>query len=172
MSNAPGRPRITLVVAHDRNLLIGGNNTLLWHLPDDLQHFKALTTGGAILMGRLTFESIGRPLPKRLNLVVSRNSNLLLPGAHVFANLPDALQFAQQEGHDDVFVVGGGTLYTEALPLADRLEITEVDAEYTGDTWFPEYRNDPHWQHTQETHHPADAAHAHAFVFRTYTRRR
>jgi dihydrofolate reductase len=171
MAVLPTLPRITLVVAHDRNLLIGGNNTLLWHLPDDLQHFKALTTGGAIAMGRLTFDSIGRPLPKRLNLVVSRNTDLVLPGAQVFPSLPAALQFAQQEGHDEVFVVGGGTLYAEALPLADRLEITEIDAAYTGDTWFPEYRNAPHWQLTQETHHPADDAHAHAFVFRSYTRR-
>jgi dihydrofolate reductase len=164
-------PKITLVVAHDRNRLIGGQNTLLWHLPNDLQHFKTLTTGGAIVMGRLTFDSIGRPLPKRLNLVVSRNPTLELPGTEVHPNLDAALQSASAQGYKEVFVVGGGMLYAEALPRAHRLEITEIDAEYTGDTWFPSYQNDPSWVRTQESQHPADERHPHAFIFRTYERR-
>jgi dihydrofolate reductase len=110
-------------------------------------------------------------LPKRLNLVVSRNPALELPDTEVHPNLDAALQSARAQGYEEVFVVGGGMLYAEALPRAHRLEITEIDAEYTGDTWFPSYQNDPSWVLTQETQHPEDERHPHAFVFRTYERR-
>lgn len=171
LSGDPSLPEITLVVAHDKNRLIGGQNTLLWHLPDDLQHFKKRTSGGAIVMGRLTFDSIGRPLPHRFNAVVSQNPHLELPGAHVYPDLRSALDGVKKAGYDRVFVVGGGTLYAQCLPLAQRLEITVVDAEYTGDTWFPAYEEDPTWLLREETHHPADERHPHSFVFRTYVRR-
>lgn len=131
----PTLPRLTLIVARDRRGGIGRDNTLPWHLPEDLQHFKASTLGHPIIMGRRTFESIGRALPGRRNLVVSRNPDWTHAGCERAASLQEALRMCQ--GQADAFVIGGGQLYAEALPVADRLLITEVDTDAAADTFFP-----------------------------------
>jgi len=130
---------VTLVAAVARNGVIGVDGGLPWHLPDDLRRFKELTLGHVLVMGRRTYESIGRPLPGRTTVVVTRNS-AWDPGAedvHVAAGLPEALALGAAID-PEVFVVGGAQVYTEALPCADRLELTWVDAEPAGDTVFPE----------------------------------
>lgn len=152
------------IVAHDQNLLIGGGNNLLWHLPDDLKFFKDRTRGFPIIMGRKTFDSLGRPLPGRRNMVVSRQAQWSAEGVEVFATLDLALAALQGS---DVFIVGGGEIYRLALPLIDVLYVTEVHATLEGgDTWFPEYRD--RFIQTDRQDHPADERHAYAFSFRTF----
>jgi dihydrofolate reductase len=134
-AGAAARPRLSLIVAMARDRVIGRDGKLPWHLSADLKRFKALTMGHHIVMGRKTWESIGRPLPGRTSVVVTRNASYAAAGAHVAASFDSALALA----HDDseVFVIGGGQIYRQALPLADRIYLTEVDAEYPGDTFFP-----------------------------------
>ena len=129
------RPRLSLIVAMARNRVIGRDGKVPWHLSADLKRFKALTMGHHIIMGRKTWESIGRPLPGRISVVVTRHPAYAAPGAYPVDSLNSALKMAQ---HDtEVFVIGGGEIYREALPLADRIYLTEVDAEFAGDTFFP-----------------------------------
>lgn len=129
-------PPLSIIVARDRNGVIGVNNRLPWHISEDLKRFKALTMGHAIIMGRRTFESIGRALPGRLNIVVSRRGEVTLPEGVVrvssFAQALEAARAASQ-----AFVIGGRELFEHALPLAQRLYVTEVDGEFQGDTFFP-----------------------------------
>jgi dihydrofolate reductase len=149
------------IVAHDQNLLIGGGNNLLWHLPDDLKYFKDRTRGFPIIMGRKTFDSLGRPLPGRRNMVVSRQANWSAEGVEVFATLDLAL--AALQGSDG-FIVGGGEIYRMALPLIDVLYVTEVHAAIEGgDTWFPNYSEG--FTETAREDHPADERHAYAYSF-------
>ena len=119
--------RISLIAALARNRVIGRGNQLPWHLPEDLKRFKALTMGHPVLMGRKTFESIGRELPGRLNLVISRAG----------LSLDDALKKARESGTDEAFVIGGAQVYELALPKADRLLLTLIDRDVEGDTFFP-----------------------------------
>lgn len=154
--------QIQLLAALDRNRAIGRGGELPWHLPADLQRFKALTLGHAILMGRLTAESIGRALPGRRNLVLTRSGQAPCPGQEAVTSLQVAIDIA---GDDDLMVIGGGQIYALALPLASQLRLTWVDTEVKGaDAWFPQF--DPaDWRVTDEQRHPADARHAHAFCF-------
>jgi dihydrofolate reductase len=127
---------VALIVAYARNGVIGRDGDLPWHLPTDLKHFRELTTGGTVVMGRKTYESIPerfRPLPGRRNLVLSRDPGYAAPGAEVFGGLDAALA----AGGADCFVIGGATTYAEVLPLAGRVWATEIDAEVEGDTFFP-----------------------------------
>jgi dihydrofolate reductase len=127
---------VSLVVAYARNGVIGRDGDLPWHLPSDMKHFRELTTGGTVVMGRKTYTSIPerfRPLPGRRNLVLSRDPSFAAPGAEVFDGLDVALDACGR----DCFVIGGGATYAEALPLADRVWATEVDADVAGDTYFP-----------------------------------
>lgn len=126
---------ISIIVAVAENWVIGGNNQLLWHISEDLKRFKSLTSGHSIIMGRKTFESIGRPLPNRKNIVVSRNANLVIDGCIIVNSLNEALEIT--EGEDEVFVVGGGELYRQALPLAKKMYLTKVHKTFEGDTTFP-----------------------------------
>ena len=126
---------ISIIVAVAENWVIGGNNQLLWHISEDLKRFKALTSGHSIIMGRKTFESIGRPLPNRKNIVVSRNSNLIIEGCIIVNSLNEALEITV--GEDEAFVVGGGELYRQALPLAKKMYLTKVHKNFEGDTVFP-----------------------------------
>lgn len=127
---------ISIIVAVARNGVIGGGNTLLWHISEDLKRFKALTTGHPVVMGRKTFESLGRPLPNRTNVVVTRQ-HIEIPGCTVSGSLEEALAlFPAQE---EVFVTGGGQIYAQALPLADRIYLTTVMRDYEGDTRFPDW---------------------------------
>lgn len=131
----PPAPRLTLVVARARHGVIGRDNTLPWHLPEDLQHFKATTMGHPILMGRRTFESIGRPLPGRRSIVLSRDPGWAREGCERAGSLDEAIALCA--GLPEAFVVGGAAVYAQALPRADRLIVTEVDLEVDGDAWFP-----------------------------------
>jgi dihydrofolate reductase len=128
--------RIVIVAAVGRNGVIGIENRLPWRIPEDLARFKELTMGSAIVMGRATFESIGRPLPGRTNIVLTRRGDWSHRGVRVAASLEEALDLARDEGKD-VFIVGGAEVYKEALKVAHRMELTEVDAEPEGDTVFP-----------------------------------
>ena len=130
-------PRVSVIAALAKNRVIGIENRLPWRLPEDLAHFKALTLGHPILMGRKTFESLGRPLPGRTNIVITRNPDYRPEGALVAGSIPAALALCSDV--DEVFFIGGAELYAQAIPLADRLYLTEVDADAEGDAWFPDY---------------------------------
>jgi len=135
-------PRLCLIAALAENRVIGRDNQLPWHLPADLRHFKALTLGKPIIMGRKTWDSLGRPLPGRLNLVVSRQADLQLEGAEVFASLEQAIarasQWATAQGVDELMLIGGAQLYELGLAMAERLYLTRVALSPQGDAWFPE----------------------------------
>ena len=133
----PTKPRIALIAALAQNRVIGVNNTLPWRLPEDLQHFKALTLGHHIMMGRKTFESIGRVLPGRTTVIVSRTGYNAPAGCLVTDSIAAALDACA--GDAEVFFVGGAQLYAQVLPLADRLYLTEIQAEFDGDAWFPAF---------------------------------
>ena len=130
-------PRINVIAALAKNRVIGIENRLPWRLPEDLAHFKALTLGHPVLMGRKTFESLGRPLPGRTNIVITRNPDYRPGGVTLAASIPDAL--AACAGQDEVFFIGGAELYAQAIPLADRLYLTEVAIDAEGDARFPDY---------------------------------
>ena len=141
--------KLALIVAMAKNHVIGINNNLPWHLSEDLKYFKRVTMGKPIIMGRKTFESIGRPLPGRTNIVITRNKNYQAEGIKVVHSLKTAMELCNSiaviDGGDEAMVIGGAELYTEALPLADYLYLTEVHADVQGDAYFPEFnRND--WQ--------------------------
>lgn len=131
-------PGLSLIVAMTKNRVIGYENKMPWHLPAELAYFKRITTGHPIIMGRKTFDSIGRPLPNRRNIVVSRNANFYSPGVDVSNSLENALARCANE---NPFVIGGASLYAEALALAQKLYITEIDADLIGDTFFPPIDN-------------------------------
>lgn len=160
--------RLALIVAMSRNRVIGRDNDLPWHLPEDLRHFRQLTMGKPLVMGRRTWQSIGRPLPGRPSLVVSREPTFAAEGADVFTSLDAALEragvLAARAGVDEVMVIGGAQIYAEALPRVARLYVTEVHAEVPGDTWFPAFEG-PAWQETmREEHPPAEGRPGFAFV--------
>ncbi|MDT3707874.1 MAG: dihydrofolate reductase [Thiobacillus sp.] len=144
------KPRVSVIAALARNGVIGIENRLPWRLPEDLAHFKALTLGHPILMGRKTFESLGRPLPGRTNVVITRNPGYRPDGCLVAASIPAAIALCG--GADEVFFIGGADLYAQAIPLADRLYLTEVDIEATGDAWFPDYDKRAFREVSRESH--------------------
>ena len=158
---------VSLVVAVARNGVIGRDNRLPWRLPADLRRFKALTWGHVVIMGRRTFESIGRPLPGRRFVVLSRRTDFHPPGVRVAGSLAEAL--AAAAGEEEVFVIGGAQLFTEALPLAHRVYLTLVDAAPEGDVRFPELPPDA-WRLGEETRREADAENPHSLAFRVYER--
>jgi dihydrofolate reductase len=132
---------IILIAAIGENRELGYDNKLLWHLPGDLPRFKNLTSGHAIIMGRKTFDSIGKPLPNRLNIVLSRNTDLAIDGTTVVSNLEQAIRLAEQHGSGKLFVIGGGEIYSLFLPIATTLELTLVsDSPKHADAYFPDYQ--------------------------------
>ncbi len=163
--------RISIVVAHDRNRAIGVDNALPWHLPDDLKHFKALTLGRPILMGRLTAESLGRALPGRSNLVLTRSGRVPFDGMRAVASVDEALRIAREERVEEIAVIGGGGVFAESLPIATDLHLTLVDtAVPRADAYFPAV-DMTEWIDVAREHHPADAKHAFAFDFVDLRRR-
>ena len=144
------RARISVIAALAKNRVIGIENRLPWRLPEDLAHFKALTLGHPILMGRKTFESLGRPLPGRTNIVITRNANYNPDGCLVADSIPAALALCADV--EEVFFIGGAELYVQAIPLADRLYLTEVDIEAEGDAWFPDTDHSAFREVSRETH--------------------
>lgn len=149
---APPATRVCLVAAVARNGIIGAGGKLPWHLPEDLKQFKQLTLGRPIIMGRRTWDSLGRPLPGRRNIVVTRQAGFAAPGAEVAASVAEAV--ARCAGEALAFVIGGSELYATALPVADRLILTEIDADYEGDTRFPAW-NRAAWRVASRTAHTA-----------------
>jgi dihydrofolate reductase len=135
--------KLAIIVAQDKNRAIGIENKLPWHLPEDLRYFKRVTMGKPIIMGRNTFESIGRPLPGRVNIVVSRQEGYSPEGVKVVNSLEAATELAESvcliDGVDEAMIIGGAQIYSQAIGVADRLYLTEVDAEINGDAWFPEF---------------------------------
>ncbi len=130
---------LSIIVAMTEDRVIGKDNRLPWRLPEDLKRFKKITMGHPIIMGRKTFDSLGRPLPGRTNIVLTRNPGFKHAGVHVARSLEDAVHFAEtQEGGDEQFVIGGETIYRVALPLAKRLYLTLIHKKIAGDTYFPE----------------------------------
>ena len=158
---------IVLVVAVARGGVIGADGALPWHLPADLAHFKRLTLGHAVIMGRATFESIGKPLPQRLNIVLTRRADFAPAGVEVVANLSDAYARAAAHG-GPAMVIGGAKVFEQALADARRIELTEVHADVAGDTHFPALGAD--WREQAREEHPADARNPHAYSFVTYRR--
>ena len=152
-----------------RNRVIGRDNQLPWKLPADLAYFKRVTMGHPIVMGRRTYESIGRALPGRLNIVVSRNPQFGAPGCTVVPSLAEAWRAAGDA--EEVCVIGGTSIFAEALPAADRIHLTEVEAEVPGDTWFPEFDRSE-WSEREVERHPADERHAHPFRILVLDRKR
>ena len=148
-----GNTRIYLIAAVAKNGVIGANGKLPWHLPEDLRHFKKLTLGHPVIMGRRTWESLGKPLPGRENIVVSRKSGFAAPGASVAASLEAAVALCT--GEAVAFVIGGAEIYAAALPLADGLVLTEIQQDYDGDTRFPAWNRDA-WRATQKETHTSD----------------
>ena len=142
------RKPLALVVAVSRNRCIGKDGGLPWRISEDLKHFKAVTMGHAIIMGRKTFDSIGRPLPGRRNIVVTRNPSLTIEGAETAPDLETAIRMAREGGDDEPRIIGGASLYEAALPLATKLYLTEVDVEVEGDTYFPDWDRGA-WKETE-----------------------
>jgi dihydrofolate reductase len=162
-------PRLELIAAVAKNGVIGRGGQLPWHLPDDLKRFKQLTLGHPILMGRRTFESIGRPLPGRRNIVISQSLKTAPAGAELANSLEAALQLiGSHEGPS--FIIGGAVLYRAALPYVQTLHLTEVDAEVAGDAYLPAF-DKSQWQLVEQLPHPNDDRHALSFNFCTYQRK-
>ena len=149
---------LSLIAALGENRVIGVDNSMPWHLPGDFKYFKATTLGKPIIMGRKTWDSLGRPLPGRLNIVVSRQQDLVLEGAEVFASLEAAVEraevWASEQGVSEVMLIGGAQLYTQGLADADRLYLTRVGLSPQGDAWFPEF-DQAQWQLVSEDKHAA-----------------
>lgn len=159
---------ITLIVAMGKNREIGKENQLLWHLPKDLKRFKELTSGYPIIMGRKTYESIGKPLPNRTNIVISRKNDWFEEGILIVGSIKEAVKFAKKID-EEVFVIGGGNIYEQTIDLADKLEVTLVDAVLDADTFFPKI-NEKVWQKTNEERHQKDEKNEFDFCFQTYER--
>jgi len=158
---------ITLVVAHARNHVIGREGGMPWHLPADLAHFKAVTLNKPVIMGRRTFQSIGNPLPGRVNIVATRDTSFTAEGIAIAHSLDEALAVAGDV--DEVMVIGGAEIYRLALPRASRIHLTLIDADIDGDTHFPEY-DDGAWREVSREYRAADARNSHPLSFITLER--
>jgi dihydrofolate reductase len=167
MTPAP-YPLVTMIVAMAQNGVIGRDNTLPWRLPEDLRRFKAITMGKSILMGRKTFESIGKPLPGRLNFVLTRNRNWHAEGVVVVGSVDEALQKVRES--DELIAIGGAEIYRLFMPFARRIYLTQVHAEVPGDTIFPDF--DPtQWVDAEYSVYPADEKNAYTVTFVTLERK-
>ncbi|GAA4907933.1 dihydrofolate reductase [Mucilaginibacter defluvii] len=157
----------SIIVAIAQNYAIGKNNQLLWHLPNDLKHFKNTTSGHTVIMGRKTFDSVGKPLPKRRNIVITRQ-NISIEGCEVVNSLERALTICA--GEDEVFIVGGAEIYKQAMPVTDKIYLTIVHHDFEGDTFFPEI-DYSEWVETARTNYEADEKHAYAYSIFTLEKR-
>ena len=160
---------ITIVVAMGLKNEIGANNQLLWHLPKDLKHFKEITSGHPIIMGRKTYESIGKPLPNRTNIVVSTKKDWFEEGILIVGSLKEAIKFAKKMD-EEIFIIGGGNIYEQTIDLAEKLEVTQVNAELKADIFFPKI-NPKIWNKTNEISHEKDEKNEYDFSFQTYERK-
>lgn len=158
------QPILSAILAMSENRVIGNHNQLPWHLPADLKHFKNITTGHPILMGRKTYESIGRPLPNRSNIILTRNCSLTIPGCQVVTSLREAIDCARAENNKEIFIIGGAEVYKQLLPQTQRIYLTLVHHLFTGDAFFPELEMDE-WKETERIDHNADENNAYPYSF-------
>ncbi len=160
---------ISLIAALDNRRGIGRDNQLPWRLSADLKRFRELTMGHHLIVGRKTYESIGKPLPGRQMIVISRNAEFSAPGCLVVSSLEDALTLAETRGETEVFVIGGAQIYEQALPLATRLYLTRVAAEVAADTYFPPVEESL-WEKQSEAQQPADDKNEYPFTFQLFVK--
>lgn len=163
--NSQHKPTLCVIAAMAKNRVIGINNTLPWRLSEDLKHFKALTMGHHIIMGRKTYESIGKPLPGRTTVIVTRDASYRMEGCLTATSIDTAIAACGDD--PEIFFVGGAEIYAQVLPRADRLYLTEIQAEYEGDAWFPEFDRSA-WQEVDRYAHVNDVGLGYHFV--TYQR--
>jgi dihydrofolate reductase len=163
--------KISLIAAVAQNGVIGNHNELPWHLPDDFAFFKRKTSHHPIIMGRKSLESLGKPLPNRTNIVITRNPDFTASGVTVVHTLEDALEEAQKAERttDEIFIIGGAEIYKMALPAANTLHLTEIHETYEGDAYFPIF-DKSEWQEVSRRSHPADERHTASFDFVEYER--
>lgn len=161
---------LKILVAFDENRVIGKNNALIWHLPADLKRFKALTTGHVIIMGRKTFESIGRPLPNRTTIVISRQQDLKIEGVILAHSVEEAILKAKSISRDDIYIVGGAEIYQLSLPLADQILVTQLHDIFEGDAFFPEI-SPAIWEVAEQERGITDEQNAYQFSYITYARK-
>jgi dihydrofolate reductase len=165
-----GQMIISLIAAVSKNNVIGKNNDLPWHLPDDMKYFMQTTKQHHVIMGRKNYESIPekfRPLPNRTNIVVTRQQNYNAPNCIVVHALDDAIAIARENNEQEVFIIGGAEIYNQGFPVTSRMYLTEINAAIDGDTYFPEF--DPKdWREVSRVHHTTNERHAHEFDFAIY----
>ena len=164
---------ISLIAAVSKNRVIGKNNDLPWHLPDDMKYFMQTTKEHHVIMGRKNYQSIPekfRPLPNRTNIVVTRQSIFEAPGCIITHSINESLNLARKTGEKEVFIIGGAEIYKEGIAQAEKLYLTEIDAEFGGDTFFPEFEK-KQWKEESRIHHPADDRHRFPFDFVVYLRK-
>jgi len=164
---------ISFIAALSKNRVIGKNNDLPWHLPDDMKYFMQTTKAHYVIMGRKNYDSIPekfRPLPNRTNVVVSRQKSFKAPGCVVVHSLEDGIEQARRGNEQEAFIIGGAEIFKSGFPFSQRLYLTEIAAEVGGDTYFPEW-NAAEWTEISRQHHPVDARHAFAFDFVVYERK-
>lgn len=159
---------VSAVVAIAENYAIGKNNELLWYLPADLKHFKAVTSGHTVIMGRKTYDSIGKPLPNRRNVVITRKTDLLIPDVEITHSIDEALLLCSNEA--EVFIIGGAEIYKSALDCTDRIYLTTVHASYEADAYFPEIDR-KQWHETEIEKHLPDEKNKLAYTFSTLLRK-
>jgi dihydrofolate reductase len=162
--------KVSLIVAADENNVIGVQNKLPWHLPEDLQHFRKVTADHPIIMGRKTYESIGRPLPGRRNIVITRQKNFKRKGIEIVPTLDKALKAASLGEGDEAFVIGGGEIFRLAMPIAQRIYFTRIHGAFEGDITFPAIE-EKEWRELSREKHEADEKNPHTFTFLLYERK-
>ncbi|MDR1056852.1 MAG: dihydrofolate reductase [Prevotellaceae bacterium] len=158
---------ISIIVAVAQNNVIGNKNQLIWHITEDLQYFKKRTSGHTVIMGRKTFESIGKPLPKRKNIIITTDTSYKAEGCFTAHSLGAAIKLAQPD--DEIFIIGGGSIYREAVPFADTIYLTRVCKDYEGDTYFPELTMDE-WKEIEHTDFERGEKFEYPFSFIVYKR--
>jgi dihydrofolate reductase len=158
---------VSIVVAISENHAIGKDNKLLWHLPNDLKHFKEITSGHTVIMGRKTYDSVGKPLPNRRNIIITRQ-NITIPGCEVVNSMDAALALCKEEA--EVFIVGGAEIYRQSMHLTNRIYLTIVHKEFDGDSYFPEI-NTSEWKETAHEDHEPDAKNSLPYSFITFEKK-
>jgi len=160
--------KISMIAAMANNSVIGADNDMPWHLPADLKHFKSVTLGKPVIMGRKTYQSIGRALPGRTNIVISKDADAAFEGAIAVQTIENALISAGDV--DEVMIIGGGSIYQACLPIATRLYLTFIDLQVDGDTYFPDYINSADWREIERTAHSQDQNNHYNYEFVTFDR--
>ena len=162
--------KISAIVAVSKGNVIGKDNDIPWYLPADFRYFKKVTMGHNILMGRKCFESIGKPLPKRTNIVITRNPFFLSAGVLIFNSIEEGIEAARANGEEELFIIGGGIIYEQTAHLWDTLYLTEVDLEVQGDVFFPEVKSEE-WDLVSSEHHSSDEKNEYNYTFKVYERK-